>query len=368
MEKCKVCSFQMFALIVLFEIGSAVVVGLGMDAKHDAWIAILLGMMCGLVLFTLYNYLFKQFPELPLTSYIEKILGKYIGKIISFIYILYFIYIAARVLRDFGDMIVTTTLFGTPLVIVNLLMILIIGYGIFLGIEVLGRSGEIFYIMTVALAFLFISLMFASDLPKIENLLPILEEKKLVIETTFPLTLTFPFGETIVFTMLLPYLKQSSKSLKIGLLAILFSGLLLSFTIALNISILGSTEAANTPFPLHRALGKINLMNFIQRLDSIVVFLLVLGGYFKIVIFSYAATIGLTNMFKQKKHQKLIFPVCLTVYISSILIASNFIEHIEIGLKKVPFYIHIPLQVFIPIILFLITLFRKRFIKSSYLY
>lgn len=130
MEKTKISTEQLFALMVLFEIGSAVVVGLGMQAKQDAWLAILLGMISGLILFLVYSYLFDQYPKLPLTSYLEKILGRYLGRVLAFIYILYFIYIASRVLRDFGELIVTTTLKGTPLIVVNLLIVFVIGCNI----------------------------------------------------------------------------------------------------------------------------------------------------------------------------------------------------------------------------------------------
>ena len=102
----KISPFQLFCLMYLFELGSAIVVGLGLQAKQDAWLAILLGMVGGLCLFQIYHYLYLQFPNQQLTSYITTILGKFIGLPISIIYCLYFLYIAARVLRDFGDLLI----------------------------------------------------------------------------------------------------------------------------------------------------------------------------------------------------------------------------------------------------------------------
>lgn len=365
MEKAKISSKQLFSLIVLFELGSAVVVGLGMNAKQDAWLAILLGTSAGLVLFLVYSYLFCRYPTLSLTQYIEKILGKYIGRTFAFFYILYYIYIASRVLRDFGDLIVTTILSQTPLIVVNLFIILIIGYGTYLGIEVLGRTGEIFFIVIIILGILFTFFVFASDLLKIENLQPVFEEGlKPILKTAFPLTLTFPFGEMIVFTMLLPYLNNPKQGIKIGLTAMILSGLLISFTIAINISVLGAYIASNTPFPLLLTIKKINIAAFVQRLDAIAIITLIIGGFFKIIIFSYAAVIGLSDLFKVKRYQKLITPVCIVTLIASLKIASNFVEHVDIGLKKVPFYIHIPFQIGIPLLLLIITWIRKHFVNT----
>jgi len=51
MEKAKIKASQMFILVVLFEMGSAILVGLGVSAKQDAWISMLLGLAGGLLFF-----------------------------------------------------------------------------------------------------------------------------------------------------------------------------------------------------------------------------------------------------------------------------------------------------------------------------
>lgn len=56
MKTYKIDIQQYFIIIVLFELGSAILVGLGMDAGRDAWFAILLGMLCGMVLFLGYFF------------------------------------------------------------------------------------------------------------------------------------------------------------------------------------------------------------------------------------------------------------------------------------------------------------------------
>ena len=48
MEKAKISATQLFVLVVLFEMGSAILVGIASDAKQDAWIAILLGLAGGI--------------------------------------------------------------------------------------------------------------------------------------------------------------------------------------------------------------------------------------------------------------------------------------------------------------------------------
>ncbi len=73
-RKQKLVPSQLFILMVLFELGSALLVPLAMRAKQDAWLAILLGMVCSFVLFLVYHKLYSYYPDLLPTEYMQKIL------------------------------------------------------------------------------------------------------------------------------------------------------------------------------------------------------------------------------------------------------------------------------------------------------
>ncbi|MCM8709506.1 spore germination protein [Clostridium sp. SYSU_GA19001] len=366
MEKAKISLKQFFAIIVLFELGSAVVVGLGMKAGQAAWLAIIVGMLAGLILFKVYGYLYNNYTDLSLTGYIKKLLGPYLGFVVSLAYITYFMYIASRVLRDFSELIVVVALPNVSTLFVSFSMLTVIAYGNYLGIEVLGRAGEICFVIVMSFILFFIIIIFGAKLPKIENLLPIIDYGtwKKVFSTAFPLTLTFPFGEMIVFTMFLPNVKNKDKVIKTGLSAMLFSGIILSIVIALNISVIGAHLAGISTFPFLKTLSKVAIGEFLQRLDSIAIFLLILGVFFKISIFFYASLLGISDLIKVKDLRFLIIPVFIIILIANFKIAENIVEHLEIGLEKVPLYIHIPLQIGIPLLLAFLTYIKRKFIKG----
>jgi spore germination protein KB len=146
MEKAKISASQLFILMVLFELGSALLVPLAIRAKQEAWLAILFGMLGSFVLFLVYHKLYTYYPDLLPTEYMQKILGKVMGTVLAFVYILYFMYDASRVLRDFGEMLLTFAYPDTPLFIANALLILVIIYATRKGIEVIARSGELLFI------------------------------------------------------------------------------------------------------------------------------------------------------------------------------------------------------------------------------
>lgn len=97
MENAKLTLYQLFVLILLFETGSSIVITLGIDANQDAWMTILLGLALGLILFLVYYQLSSYYPNKILTQYTKNIAGPFLGSIIGYLYVIYFMYLAARV-------------------------------------------------------------------------------------------------------------------------------------------------------------------------------------------------------------------------------------------------------------------------------
>jgi len=366
MEKAKIKASQMFILVVLFEMGSAILVGLGVSAKQDAWISMLLGLAGGLLFFLVYYQLYKYYPTLPFTSYVQRIAGKWMGRLLGLLYIIYFIYLSTRVLRDFGELLTTTIYFNTPLIVINSLMMVIIIYAIHKGIEVIVRVGELFFGVIYLLAIVGFLLIIFSGLIHPEFLLPVLEQGWRPVFITFIReTIIFPFGEMVVFTMLLPYLNDHKKVKFACMGGMILAGINVTITCAINVATLGVDLFERSNFPLLTTIGKIQLANFIERLDVLFMLYLMIGCFFKISVFFYAAVVGATDLFQFKNHQKLSFPIGLIILLASITIASNYAEHIQEGLKVVPVYVQWPFQIIIPTLLLIIAFFRNRKKKTT---
>ncbi|EKN65709.1 spore germination protein [Neobacillus bataviensis LMG 21833] len=361
MEKAKIKASQMFMLVVLFEMGSAILIVPGFSAKQDAWVAILLGLAGGLVLFLVYYQLYKYYPDVPLTSYVQEITGKWIGRLLGLLYIIYFMYFATRVLRDFGELLTTTIYYNTPLIVINSLMMLTIIYGVHKGIEVIARVGELFFAVIYLMAMTGFVLILFSGIIDLGNLQPILEHGwKPVFIAFLGETILRPFGEMIAFTMLLPYLNDQKKVKAACMFGMILAGINVTITAVINVATVGVDLFLRSNFPLLTTIGKIQLANFIERLDVLFMLYLVIGGFFKISLFFYAAVVGATDLFRFKNHQKLSFPIGLIILLSSVTISSNYAEHIKEGIKVVPIYLQWPFQIIIPALLLIIAFFRNR--------
>ncbi|MGG1397614.1 GerAB/ArcD/ProY family transporter [Bacillus salipaludis] len=360
MDKIKISASQLFVLVFLFEMGSSILFGLGANAKQDAWIAVLLGLACGLIAFFVYYRLFLFYPDLILTSYIQKIAGKWPGRILAFFYIIYFIYLDARILRDFGELLVTTVYTSTPLFIINSLMILTIIYGIHKGLEVIARVGQIYFGIVYFMAIIGFLLIIFSGLIHFEFLKPILENGwKPIFKTALHETFPFPFGEMLVFTMIFPFVNEPKKIKFVCIGGMILSGINITITVIITISTIGPELYTRSNFPLLTTVSRIQLANFIERLDVLFLLYLIIGGFFKISLYFYAAVTATADLFQYKKMEKLMFPIGIIVLFSSLTIASTFAQFIK-GLEFIMVYLNWPFEIIIPSILLLFAFFRNR--------
>jgi spore germination protein KB len=358
MGNIKIGLLQFFTLTVLFELGTALVVNLGMESDKDAWISILLGNLIGLIVFAGYAYLYRKFPNLPLTAYIRQLFGKYVGSLISIAYIVIFLNLAGRDLRDGSSMLVMATMHRTPLLIISMLMILSSAYVLHKGVEVLSRTSLVFAVIVILIGLFCSSMLMFSGSINLNRLLPVFENGiKPVVSSVLHQNYMFPFGEMICFTMLMPYLNNVKKGPWVIAAGIFVSGILLSMTMALNISVLGTDIVRRSPFPLMPTISKISISDFIQRVDILIVMVLIIGVFFKLSVFFAAALIGISELFKIP-YRRMVYPVALIILFSSMLNARSFTEHIEEGGKLLytvfPFF-----MVLIPLLLIIITAIRS---------
>jgi spore germination protein KB len=151
---------------------------------------------------------------------------------------------------------------------------------------------------------------------------------------------------------------------KVWLFALISGGLILCWTSSLNIAVLGIKEVEKSTFTLLLTVRKVNLFEFIQRLDVIVVFTLLITVFFKASIFFYGSLIGIVDLFKLKNHQQIILPIAFILIFLSMTIASSYSEHLEEGIYSVR-YITVYFHVVIPVLMVLVNLIRRRFKEKA---
>lgn len=356
----KISLWQLAVILFIFEIGSVAIVGVGGESKQDAWIATLIATAMGVGLISFYVFLLKCLPGKNLFELFSFCFGKWLGKVISFFYILYFFYIASRVLRDFCELITTVIFESTPIEMIAITMMLLITYMIYLGLEVFGRTGEIFipYVLTFIIL-IGLAILFSGEM-EFKNLQPVFAEGVgPILKDLFPGLLTFPFGELLAFMVIIPYVAPFKKVGKVSILAVIVSGLIITYATLTQIATLGVEQRSRAVFPLLSAAREISLLEFIERVDLIIVFIVMLGIVTKVGVFFYGGLKGLEHIVN-RPYRVMTLPMATIITYCAIQMTANYAEHIEEGLDFVMHYLHLPFQIFFPLLMTPILIWKVK--------
>src|SRR5690606_6711646 len=151
----------------------------------------------------------------------------------------------------------------------------------------------------------------------------------------------------------------------IGSLAIFTVGCIFTVNVLVNLAVLGPDRYNNTVFPLLRTVQLIRFMDFIERLDVMLLILIFIGNFFKIVLFFYVAVMATKELINLDDYKPIVIPFATILLFFSMAIASNHSELIQVGIETTPLYLHLPFQMIIPVILLGIAFIRNRTKKNG---
>jgi spore germination protein KB len=360
MVKENISLTQLFMLIFNYLLGSAIVIGVGKEAKQDAWIAIALTTLIGIGLMYFYYSINRLLPNKNLFEIMEYCFTRPITILLSLVYVIYFLYTITRVIRTFGEMITSAILPNTPIEVITLSIMLVIAYIVYLGLEVLARITEIFTPYVVMLLTLIFIFLVTSGEIQLHNLQPVLGDGiKPVLKAMFPGLIIFPFGELVAFTIILTSVTELKKSKKIAFIAVLTAGTFLAVTSILMINTLGVDAFQYSNFPLLSTTRVISIGHFLERIDPLVVFIMTLGVIVKCAVFIYCGLKGLEYVFRIP-YRYFAIPISVLVSVFSILVAVNYGDHLEKLKSSFIFTFYGFTQLIIPIMTILILIWKTK--------
>lgn len=357
----RISNYQLFCLIVLFEIGSSILFVRGIEAKQDAWIAVLMGTLIGLALMWVYTELGEKIPQENLAEIIIKLLGKYLGIPLVFLYALFFLYCSTKNFHEFGIVLVTTFLIKTPILVILIVFMLTALYILFLGVEVLGRTSEILFPTIIFFIMSVVIMIGISGRIQLEELTPVLANGwQPIFKEVYPGLMNFPFGEAVVFMMYWCYLDAKQPARNISLLAIGISGLIIAFIVVIDICVLGVNIAATATISFLEVIKLINIGNIITNLDAFGIVLMFIGGFYKMILFFYGGVQAFATLFKGVDSRWIMILSAIFVLWLSVDFEPSFPFHAWSGLKVALPYIHHVFQTIIPPLLLLICCLKDK--------
>ncbi|WP_235550870.1 GerAB/ArcD/ProY family transporter [Paenibacillus sp. Soil787] len=302
LEKGKISARQYTVLVILYTIGTSILIvpsSLATVAKQDGWIASILGIGAGLLSVLLYHALGNRFPNMTLAEYSERILGKWLGKTVSLLFISFIFLLASFLLRVVGNFMTTHIMPETPIEVVHIVFISVVILAVRLGLENIGRASEIFLPWVIILFLLLVG--FLSPKIKIDNIQPVLEGgiKPVVLAAFY----FFSLQELVVFLMLFPYVNRTKKARNAFLAGTWIGGIFVIITTVMSTLVLGTDFTVRNMYPSYTLAKQINVGNFLQRAEAILAVIWLITIFFKLAVCFYVIALGLAQTLKLKDYR-----------------------------------------------------------------
>ncbi|MDQ0063828.1 GerAB/ArcD/ProY family transporter [Paenibacillus harenae] len=356
----KITVYQLFAITFIFQLGTTIIFGFGGSAGRDAWIGELISCCLGILIVMIYIALMRMNPGLTLVQWFPSQFGRWIGKPLAFLYPLMFLYSVGRIIADIRDMVSTTVLPNTPLLVISGLFAIIIAYCVYGGTVIVARLGEMILPIVLLMFFIEIILLGGSGVLHINNLLPVLEKGwEPVWKVVYPSGITQSFGETLVLAMFWPETKRPEKVMKVTLLATILSGSMVTLFDVLAILVFGDMFSSFL-YPLYTLLSLISIGHFIENLQMFGVLYLLMTALLKSVVYMLAAVKGIQQLTNMKGSRVLVIPACAISLFLGMTMSQNIAEHIyRHHFELLVPYVWVPLLFVLPAILLLVTWLRQ---------
>ncbi|WP_018884562.1 GerAB/ArcD/ProY family transporter [Paenibacillus massiliensis] len=342
----------------LFEVGSTTLFLLGGSAKQDAWLAMLIGSVIGFILLMIYLWIHHLDRGRDLYELLQYYMGKIPGRMLGFLFAVYFLYEASRNLRDMGEVTELTLLNRTPIAFIMFIAIVVVGNTARYGPEVLMRACTILFPVFVFGYISLLLLIVTTGLLHIENIRPVLENGiKPVWKAAFPEIVSFPFGQVVLFLTFFKLSDYNSRFNKSLLSWYCVVCIILTIFNQIPIFVLGVPIAANATNPLLETVQLIRLTGILERMDALFALVFFLGLGVKMAAFYIGAVTGLSRI-SNARYKSLVVPTGLAIYLLSFL-SPTYAEYIWLGLNVSVTWIAPFFQILVPLLLVLVMLLRK---------
>jgi len=351
MQKEQITDKEAICLLIVFIIGSSLIIGIGGEANNDAWIAGIVGVIMTIPMLLIFSRLLSLFQGKDLFDILNLTLGKVIGKIVAILYIWYAFHLGALVLRNFGEFINTIAMPETPMFVPLFCLGLVCIIAVRLGIEVLGRTTTYF----IPILFFILVVVQLLTIPKLHlnYIKPILGNGLISVLKGGLLTFSFPFAETVLFIGVFGSLKTKKSPFKVYYWGILISAIIIIITTIRNTAVLGNM-LDSFYFPSYAAASRIKIGDFIQRIEVSVAFIFIFGVFIKSSICLLVACKGIGKMFDLRDYRTIVIQTGLLMIYFSYIVYDNSMMMRYWAFKVYPFYAF-PLQVILPIMIWILA-------------
>lgn len=359
MEEHKISNGQLKSLIITANIGVGILSlpsSLADIMNNAGWIAIILGGLLTLPFVYIMNKLAEMYRGRIFFEYGKEVVGNILFKIISVVYLIYFVVLLAFVVRIFGEVIEAYLLQNTPIEVIMFTMLLATSYIGRSDIESLTRMTFLILPIIALITIFFVIL----SLPTLDftNVLPAfrfnIKDVPKGIATVF-----FSYVGFEIILIALAYVEDSKSALKTSFLSIFYTTIIYLVTFFITLSQFGIHELKKQIWPSISVMREIDLPGFfIENLDGIMMANWVLVVFATMGPLMYAGGVVLSSLFNTRKHN--FFVLSLIPIVMIIALIPESLTQVYSTMDMIVRYLAIFTIIIAPTILFIVSLLKRR--------
>ncbi|MGG0822364.1 endospore germination permease [Paenibacillus turicensis] len=325
-------------------------------AGHDMWLSPIIGSLFGLATIGLSIGLHRLYPGKTLIQASPYICGKWIGKIVSFLFLWFFPHLTGLVIRQYGEFITSTALPATPLYVVMGTMVIVCALNVRLGIEVVGRTSQVFVTLVVIL-FCGICLLLIGELDPAE-ILPFME-RGVLPSIKGAIAPAAWFSEYIIIAFLIPNVNQKQGLTRSMLISLLVTTIAMIASNLFCLFLMGDlTDSFAYPFMI--ATRYITIADFLQHIEAVVIAIWIFGIFVKISVFLYIFATSVAEWLGMEDYKPVVFPLSFLCLVFAYWVVSDQSSAASLLSSSANIYT-LAFLLFIPAMLYVVALLKRLF-------
>ncbi|MDP4108584.1 MAG: endospore germination permease [Bacillota bacterium] len=356
LEKGRITGRQFAFLLAGFIQGSIFLLSFVTNlTKHDTWLALLAAVTLIIPYTAVYFTISKKFPDKNIIQINDEVFGRYLGKIISLYYIIYFNIILSLNLKDLGGFYSSYLIQDQPVDYFTVVFIAVLSYLLWKGIENLARLA---YLFVGAAYFIIVSttLMLMPQM-QLSNFLPVFDVSVKDFVKGAHLIASLPYAEMITFLMITPAVNDKKSLVKNAYLGLSLASVSFFIVVFRDTAVLGNLEPILAS-PAFEAVRLINITGIFTRMDILIGVGNTLLVFLKCGVFFYASVLSVAQFCGLKDYKTVIFPLgVLSVVLASALYESTIDNMVVTQITEI--LSTMMLQFIIPPVTLLVAKLRK---------
>lgn len=359
-KRTNITPVQATLMAVHFMISGIQVINVNNDASLPVWLPVVFSVIFSAPLILMFARMSALEPDEDMFGMMRRAFGKVAGSILTVLYTLYALYLAAVNLRYMGEYVQVVSLPDTPSFAFLLAVGIFCWWVLRHGAEVFGRfSAVLFPIMT---AVWIIILLMSLKLFNFSYALPAYPDQLAEAASTGADIASFSFSEAFLFLCLPCGVKKSRKSsYGVFLTAFGLSAVFIFIVTVTDLLIIGHPALSGLYFPHYSALSVINIGDFVTNIEVIGILQFVISATIKTAVCIFAAAQGIESITRTGNVTLLIAPAVLATVVLAPVVFRSTPEMLRYnnGYKYTAAVMHVA----IPTVLYIATEIRHKVIK-----